>query len=180
MKSFRLKMKQRFRIPSTMVERYKEEICFMVETNITCVEVVEPRVTFIEPMIYEMNEELIEGYAKIILEYEKDTEYPRWETYEEMMRGVHMGLYSKQDEKNVENKIQDIPKESSMTREEYNESLNIFEKTKSNGQTKLLVATPLIVVGPLEGITIVGPSTQVPSVPYVVVAQVQHVTMPPR
>ena len=50
-----------------MVEKDKDEICFMVETNNTCVEVVIPRVKFIEPMGYDMSIELIEGYAHIIL-----------------------------------------------------------------------------------------------------------------
>ena len=60
-----------------MVEKYKDEICLMVEIDTTCIEVVEHRVKFIEPMSYEMSEEFIEGYDKIILESEKDIECPR-------------------------------------------------------------------------------------------------------
>lgn len=66
MKSFQMEMK-RYRIPPTLVEKYKDEICFMVETYFTCMEAVVPRVKFIEPMCYEMSEDLIEGYAQIIL-----------------------------------------------------------------------------------------------------------------
>ena len=33
-------MKKRFRIPPTIVKKYSEEICFMVETDSTCMEVV--------------------------------------------------------------------------------------------------------------------------------------------
>ena len=68
MKGFQEKMKRRFRILPTLVEKYKEDICFMVETNCTCMEVVVLRVKFIEPMGYEMSEELIEGYTQIILQ----------------------------------------------------------------------------------------------------------------
>ena len=46
-------MKKRFRIPPALVEKYKEDICFMVETNFTCMEVMVPRVMFIELMGYE-------------------------------------------------------------------------------------------------------------------------------
>ena len=88
-----------------MVEMYKDEICFMVKIDTMCIEVVEPRVNLIEPKSYEMSKELIEGYTKIILESKKDIECPRWGTYEENMREVHMGLHSKQVEKNVEKKI---------------------------------------------------------------------------
>ena len=67
MKGFQAKMKRRYRILPALVEKYKEDICFMVETNFKCMEAVVPRVKFIEPMGYEMSEELIEGYAQIIL-----------------------------------------------------------------------------------------------------------------
>ena len=61
-KSFKGKMKKRYRIPPTLVEKYKDELCFMVEIDFTCMEVVVPRVIFIEPMGSEMSEELIKGY----------------------------------------------------------------------------------------------------------------------
>ena len=67
MKSFQEEMKQRYMIPPTLVEKYKDELWFMVEIDFTCMEVVVPRVKFIEPMGYEISEELIEGYAQIIL-----------------------------------------------------------------------------------------------------------------
>ena len=52
-------------------------------------------------MSYEMIEYLKEGYVKIILEYKRNTECPRWSTYKEKMRVVHMGLYTKEAEKKV-------------------------------------------------------------------------------
>ena len=63
MKSFQSKMKQRFRIPPTIMEKYNKEICFMVETNFTCMEVVTPRVKFNEPIGYEISVEVFEGLA---------------------------------------------------------------------------------------------------------------------
>ena len=81
-------MKQRYRIPPVLVEKYKDELCFMVERYFTCMEAVVPRVKFIEPMGYEMSEDLIEGCAQIILHSEVDSNYPRWETYSEKMREV--------------------------------------------------------------------------------------------
>lgn len=69
-------MKQRFRIFTSLVEKYKDEIYLMEETNVTCIKVVEPRIKFIDHMGYELTEELIEGYAKITLESEKNEECP--------------------------------------------------------------------------------------------------------
>ena len=56
-------MKQRYKIPPSMVDKYKDEIWFMVEIDNTYMEVLVPRVKFIEPMGYEMSLELIEGDA---------------------------------------------------------------------------------------------------------------------
>ena len=61
-----------------------------------------------------------------------------------------------------------------MSRDEYNGALGIEKEMKVNGKNKLLVVTPLAVVGPSEGIIVVEPSTQIPSVPYV---QVHKCTM---
>ena len=63
MKAFQVEMKKRYRIPPVLVEKYKDELCFMVETNFKCMEVVAPLLKFIELMGYEMSEELVEGYA---------------------------------------------------------------------------------------------------------------------
>ena len=62
-------MKKRYRIPPALVEKYKDELCFMVETYFTCMEVVVPWVKVIETMGYEMSLDLIEGYAHIFLHY---------------------------------------------------------------------------------------------------------------
>ena len=42
MKSFKAEMKQRYIIPLALVEKYKDELCFMVETNFTYMEVIIP------------------------------------------------------------------------------------------------------------------------------------------
>ena len=36
MKSFKVDMKQRYRIPPVLVEKYKDELCFMEEIDFTC------------------------------------------------------------------------------------------------------------------------------------------------
>ena len=55
-------MKEIYRIPPTIMEKYREELCFMVETNFTCMEAIIPNVKFIEPMGYEMRIEIIERF----------------------------------------------------------------------------------------------------------------------
>ena len=90
MKSFQMEMKKRYRIPPSLVEKYKQDIFFMVEIDFTCMEAVIPRMKFIEPMGYEMSMELIEGYVQIILQSKIDTSCPRWGTYEENIKEVQL------------------------------------------------------------------------------------------
>ena len=73
MKIFQIEMKKRYRIPPSLVEKYKQYICFMAEIDFTCMEAIVLRMKFIEPMGYEMKMELIEGYGQIILQSEVDT-----------------------------------------------------------------------------------------------------------
>ena len=42
MKSFQPEMKKTYRIPPTLVEKYKDELCFMVEIDLTCMEAIVP------------------------------------------------------------------------------------------------------------------------------------------
>ena len=69
-------MKQRYMIPPALVEKYKDELCFMVETNFTWMEAIVPQVKFIKPMGYDMSEELIKGYAKINLHSKVNSNNP--------------------------------------------------------------------------------------------------------
>jgi hypothetical protein len=43
MKTFQNEMKLRFRIAPTIVDHFKNDICFMVDTDRTYIEAVEPR-----------------------------------------------------------------------------------------------------------------------------------------
>ena len=43
MKSFQDEMKQRYRIPLALIEKYKNELCFMAETDFTRVKFIEPK-----------------------------------------------------------------------------------------------------------------------------------------
>ena len=110
MKSFQVEMKQRYRIPSSLVQKYKGELCFMVEIDFTCMEVVVPQIKFIEPMGYEMSEDLIEGYVQVILHSEVDSNYPKWGTYTEKMREVKTIQVMKDSKKKVEKVIDFILK----------------------------------------------------------------------
>ena len=83
----------------------------MVEINHTCIKVVDPREIYIEIMIYEVTEEMLENYAQIILNWKRDEEFPRWGTYEEKYTKVGDQLYNGVVKKKVDKKIKKMIKD---------------------------------------------------------------------
>lgn len=49
MRTFQNEMKQRFRISPAIVERFKEDICILVDIDHTYIQAVEPREHFLIP-----------------------------------------------------------------------------------------------------------------------------------
>lgn len=84
----------RYKILENIVEKYKDTICFMVETNTTCIEEVEPRTKWIYPLAYEVEEPILESYAQVLLSAPKNLNEPRWGTYEEKTREIDAVLNS--------------------------------------------------------------------------------------
>ena len=134
MKTFQLEMKKRYRIPPSLVEKYKQDICFMVETDHTCMEAIVPRINFIEPMGYEMSMKIIEGYAQIILQFEVYTSCPRWGTYEEKIREVQSKQAIQESEKKVKKVMDSILKESGMSHREFEEVKGLAKEMQESGQ----------------------------------------------
>lgn len=52
-------MKERYKIPKEIVERYKDTIYFMVEIDCVCFELVEPWKKWCYPMGYEVSSEVL-------------------------------------------------------------------------------------------------------------------------
>ena len=53
--SFKEIMKNIFRIPKQLVEEYEEDIFFLVDYEKVCIQVVRPRVAWVNPLGYEVN-----------------------------------------------------------------------------------------------------------------------------
>lgn len=106
MKTYQTEMRERFRIPRSMTYKYKEDIYFMVDTNFTYIEEVEPHMMYVEPLGYEIIEEEIERYEKIILEENQDKEFDMLGTNKELMQSASQA----QLEKFAKNKVEAIMK----------------------------------------------------------------------
>lgn len=65
-KKFQKEMHAREHIPTEVVNRYEDSICFMVDTDTCLMEVVIPRTTWVAPMGYEVDKDLLVAYMLII------------------------------------------------------------------------------------------------------------------
>ena len=72
MRTFQNEMKQRFRILPTIVDRFKEDICILVDTDYTYIQVVDPRETFLDSLSYEFSDDVIVGCIDLLLNSKKD------------------------------------------------------------------------------------------------------------
>lgn len=80
-KNFQGMMQVRERIPKSVVEKYQDTICFMVEIDQCLMEVVETRTAQIMPMGYEVEEQILEMYSQHLLSKSVDTSEERFDTF---------------------------------------------------------------------------------------------------
>ena len=60
-------MKQRFKIALAIVDRFKEDIFILVDTNYTYIQAIEAQETFLGPFGYELNDDIVVGYIDVLL-----------------------------------------------------------------------------------------------------------------
>lgn len=81
-------MKQRVRISGELVKKYEDDICFMIKVDHCIMEVVEPREEKVEPMGYEVVNDMIIGYASTLLASPLDPKEKRIGTYSERINPI--------------------------------------------------------------------------------------------
>ena len=52
---FKEKMNNRFKIPKKIVEDYKDDVCFMVNSDRVYIQAMKPRIVWVKPLPYEVN-----------------------------------------------------------------------------------------------------------------------------
>ena len=102
MKTFQNEMRQRFRIAPIIVDRFKEDICVMVDTDFTYIQVVEPQETFLDPLGYELNDETTVRYIDLLLKSEKDKVEYKFGTYDKITQSAHQASLEKASHKKIE------------------------------------------------------------------------------
>lgn len=91
-KDFQKKMHARERIVTEVVNWYEKTIYFMVDTDTCMMEVVEPQFTWVMPMGYEVDKEVLVTYADHLLGQPVDSTTKCFGTYKEKSLQVHSEL----------------------------------------------------------------------------------------
>lgn len=89
---FKKAMKQRLRIPSSLVEKHVNEVCFLVDIDYTYIQVSIPRVRWLRPLGYEVNIDEASAAITALLAKEIDKSAPHFGTYDVIRPKVDMEL----------------------------------------------------------------------------------------
>ena len=76
------KMNHRFKIPKKLVEDYKDDICFMVDSDKVYIQVVRPRVASIKPLGYEVNIDETKDIIEALINEPFDPKETYFDTYD--------------------------------------------------------------------------------------------------
>ena len=84
MKAFQNQMRRRFRIAPAIVGIFKEDIFLMVDIDFTYIQVVEPQKIFLDPLGYELTDDIAVRYIDLLLKSKKGQAKYRFGTYDEI------------------------------------------------------------------------------------------------
>ena len=88
--AFKEKMNNRFRIPKKLVEDYKNDVCFMVDSDKLYIQVVNSQIASVEPLVCEVN---IDETKDIIESLVSELVYPKatyFGTYDEAKARIEL------------------------------------------------------------------------------------------
>ena len=103
-------MKQRSRIPVSLVENHTNDICFLVDIDFTYIQVVIPRVRWLRPFGYEINIDKASTTITALLAEEADKNAPHFGTYDVVRSKINMELKTASTLKKKEKLIKKIKK----------------------------------------------------------------------
>ena len=73
----------------------------MVDTDWSHIQAVEPWETFLDPLGYELSDDVAIGYIDLLLKSEKDQAKYRFGTYEEITQSTHQAYLEKESHKKI-------------------------------------------------------------------------------
>ena len=90
--SFKDKMNNRFRIPKKLVDDYKYDICFMVDSDKVYIQGVRPRIVWVKPLGYEVNIDETKDIIEALLNELVDPKATYFGTYGEEKERIKLEI----------------------------------------------------------------------------------------
>ena len=81
-KVFKEKMNNRFWIPPKLVEDYKDDVCFMVDSDRVYIQAVGPRIVWVKPLPYDVNIDETKEIIEELVNEPVDPKEPIFGTYD--------------------------------------------------------------------------------------------------
>ena len=91
---FKKSMKERFRIPKSLVEAHEKDIYFLVDTDNTYAKAIMPRVRWLKALLYEVNIDETSTAITALLSEEVDNNASYFGTFEEAKVRIITNLYT--------------------------------------------------------------------------------------
>ena len=85
-------MNNRFRIPKKLVEDYKDDVCFMVDSDRVYIQAVKPRIVWVKPLPYEVNIDEAKEIIEALLNKPIDLKEPHFGTYDEAKARIELEI----------------------------------------------------------------------------------------
>ena len=85
-------MNKNFRIPRKLVEDYKDDVCFMVDSDRVYIQAMKPRVVWVKPLPYEVNIDETKDIIKALVNEPIDPEAPYFGTYDEAKARIELEI----------------------------------------------------------------------------------------
>lgn len=170
MRTFHNEMKKRFRIAPEIVDRFKIDICIMMDIDQTYVKAVEPRETFIDPLGYELTDNVTIFYIDLLLNSGLDQAAYRLGTCEEITQSTYQATLEKTSKKKVDSVMKKVLIEAYMTEEESQAIKQTISSMRLVDDQGVMSVPPLVVEKTLE-VTIVAPTEQ--TIPLSAISKVQ-------
>ena len=101
-------MKQRLRIPISLVEKHANDICFLVDIDYTYVQATIPRVRWLRPLGYKINIDETSAAITALLAEEIDKSAPHIGTYDLVRSKVDMEMKTTSTLKKKENLVKNL------------------------------------------------------------------------
>ena len=89
---FKEKMNNKFRIPPKLVEDYKDDICFMVDSDRVYIQAVRPQVVWVKPLPYEVNFDEIKDINEALINEPIDPKAQYSGTYDEAKARIELSI----------------------------------------------------------------------------------------